>query len=545
LAVNERPPSGYSPDYDAYGYDGYSSGSYQTVGTTFSAADPLFGPSPEATGTYAYVPQGQGQTPDHGYAGGYDAAYGAGYGTGYDTGYVPAYDTAAYGAGYDTGGAGYSTGYDPYAAGQPAGQETGTYPTATGTYYDTGTYDTSALWQQQPETATGYYPVTDYQDPYQAQATAYQTATMPTIPQQQSPQPQQQQQPDWDSGAYPAYGYGYGYDAGGDTGIYEQVAPPYQEQEREQPQPERDLAPEPRPEPVPAAGPDFGVGLDFDLDAAYDAAEAAPHDDEPAEQHDYAPDGPGADVMPAARSRRRKPHKRSALLTVGVPSVAVMGVAAVGAAAVSGVGVAQDTTSQADAPVSTATAAANAPTTQLDRQLTGVSADADDFATRASRTQERIDLKDREAAAKKAKQEAAARKEALRPKYLLPVKQKGLSAYFGQAGVNWMALHTGIDFPVQVGTPVTAVTDGTVRTQWNSSYGNMAIVTAPDGTETWYCHLSSTKVRSGSVKAGDVIAYSGNTGNTTGPHLHLEVRPGGGAPIDPLPWLLSHGLDPR
>ncbi|MCL2730083.1 MAG: M23 family metallopeptidase, partial [Actinomycetia bacterium] len=139
----------------------------------------------------------------------------------------------------------------------------------------------------------------------------------------------------------------------------------------------------------------------------------------------------------------------------------------------------------------------------------------------------------------------AARKEALRPKFVLPVTQKGLSAYFGQAGVNWMALHTGIDFPVQVGTPVMAVTDGTVRTQWNPSYGNMAIVTAPDGTETWYCHLSSTKIRSGSVKAGTVIAYSGNTGNTTGPHLHLEVRPHGGSPIDPLPWLLAHGLDPR
>ncbi|NJP48083.1 M23 family metallopeptidase [Streptomyces sp. PRB2-1] len=217
-----------------------------------------------------------------------------------------------------------------------------------------------------------------------------------------------------------------------------------------------------------------------------------------------------------------------------------MGVAAVGAAAVTGVGVAQDS-----GGAHTDAAGGTAPTTQLDRQLAGVSADADDFADRASRTQERIDLKDRQEAAKKAAAEAAARKEALRPKFVLPVKQHGLSAYFGQAGVNWMALHTGIDFPVVVGTPVMAVTDGTVRTQWNSSYGNMAIVTAPDGTETWYCHLSSTKIRSGKVKAGTVIAYSGNTGNTTGPHLHLEVRPNGGSPIDPLPWLLKHGLDPR
>jgi murein DD-endopeptidase MepM/ murein hydrolase activator NlpD len=217
-----------------------------------------------------------------------------------------------------------------------------------------------------------------------------------------------------------------------------------------------------------------------------------------------------------------------------------MGVAAVGAAAVTGVGTAQGSGGKAQAD-----GAGKAPTTQLDRQLAGVSADADDFADRASRTQERIDLKDRQAAAKKKAEEEAARKEALRPKFFLPVTQHGLSAYFGQSGVNWMSVHTGIDFPVMVGTPVRAVTDGTVRTQWNSSYGNMAIVTAPDGTETWYCHLSSTKIRSGKVQAGTVIAYSGNTGNTTGPHLHLEVRPDGGSPIDPLAWLLKHGLDPR
>ncbi|MEV8204190.1 peptidoglycan DD-metalloendopeptidase family protein, partial [Streptomyces sp. NPDC079189] len=181
---------------------------------------------------------------------------------------------------------------------------------------------------------------------------------------------------------------------------------------------------------------------------------------------------------------------------------------------------------------------------KLDTQLANLSADAENFADRASRTQERIDLKERQAAEKKKREEEAARKEALRPKFLLPVARHGLSAYFGQAGVNWMSVHTGIDFPVSYGTPVMAATDGTVRTQWNSAYGNMAIVTTADGTETWYCHLSSTKIRSGPVKAGDVIAYSGNSGNSTGPHLHFEVRPGGGAAIDPLPWLRSHGLDP-
>ncbi|MFC9649319.1 M23 family metallopeptidase [Streptomyces sp. NPDC059892] len=254
--------------------------------------------------------------------------------------------------------------------------------------------------------------------------------------------------------------------------------------------------------------------------------------------------GPGPS---GGRGRRRTPAKRSALLTVAVPSACVMGVAGVAAASVGGLGAGEEsqadktTTASAADPGSVKPVAAN---NKLDTQLAALNADARDFGDRASRTQERIDLQARQEAEKKRRAAEAARKEAERPKFVLPVSQHGLSARYGQAGVNWMSIHTGIDFPVSYGTPVMAATDGTVRTQYNSAYGNMAIVTAPDGTETWYCHLSTTKIRSGSVKAGDVIAYSGNSGNSTGPHLHFEVRPGGGAAIDPLAWLRSHGVDP-
>ncbi|MEU9774987.1 peptidoglycan DD-metalloendopeptidase family protein [Streptomyces sp. NPDC047968] len=245
------------------------------------------------------------------------------------------------------------------------------------------------------------------------------------------------------------------------------------------------------------------------------------------------------------RGRRRTPAKRSALLTVAVPSVCVLGAAGIAAASVGDLGSTEQKDDKATlAAPDPASAKAVAANSKMDTQLAALSADARDFGDRASRTQERIDLKARQAAEKKKREEEAARREAMRPKFLLPVKQDGLSAYYGQSGVNWMSLHTGIDFPVQYGTPVMAATDGTVRTQWNSAYGNMAIVTAPDGTETWYCHLSTTKIRSGSVKAGDVIAFSGNSGNSTGPHLHFEVRPGGGSAVDPLAWLRSHGLDP-
>jgi murein DD-endopeptidase MepM/ murein hydrolase activator NlpD len=471
--VNERHPSGHTPDYDAYTYDACSTGAYQAVGTAFA--------DDTTTGTYGWLPQQQPADP---YAYEPQQPGDVSYGTG----------------GY--GGYGYAEAqpqsYDPYAA-QAA-------PAA----YDTGTYDTGQF----------------------AAYSAYQTSY--------------QQQPEWDSGAYPAYGYGYGYDTSGDTGVYEQLAPQQQPAYEEQAYQPQAYEPQHDPYAFPAAeapGTAGAAGVPETTDAAgFPEVAVIPEvpevPDALTEEHSYAPDGPEPGA-PVARSRRRKP-KRSALLTVAVPSVAVMGVAAVGAAAVTGVGTAQGSGGKAQAD-----GAGKAPTTQLDRQLAGVSADADDFADRASRTQERIDLKDRQAAAKKKAEEEAARKEALRPKFFLPVTQHGLSAYFGQSGVNWMSVHTGIDFPVMVGTPVRAVTDGTVRTQWNSSYGNMAIVTAPDGTETWYCHLSSTKIRSGKVQAGTVIAYSGNTGNTTGPHLHLEVRPDGGSPIDPLAWLLKHGLDPR
>ncbi|MFE3181728.1 M23 family metallopeptidase [Streptomyces violascens] len=265
---------------------------------------------------------------------------------------------------------------------------------------------------------------------------------------------------------------------------------------------------------------------------------------EPTDLPGPAVPGSRAEARRNAGRRRRSPAKRSALLTVAVPSVCVMGVAGVAVASVGGLGGGKDdgaTVTAAADPASVKPVAAN---TKLDTQLANLSADANSFADRASRTQERIDLKARQDAEKKKKEDAAAAKEAARPKFVLPVTQKGLSAYYGQAGVNWMSVHTGIDFPVSYGTPVMSAIDGTVRTQWNSAYGNMAIVTGADGTETWYCHLSSTKIRSGPVKAGDVIAYSGNSGNSTGPHLHFEVRPGGGSSIDPLPWLRSHGLDP-
>ncbi|MGC5041588.1 M23 family metallopeptidase [Streptomyces sp. DT190] len=208
-----------------------------------------------------------------------------------------------------------------------------------------------------------------------------------------------------------------------------------------------------------------------------------------------------------------------------------------------------DKASRAAAPVPTVDpAAANS---EFDTQLATLSREADDFADSASRTQERIDLDQQrqeeqrrrvaEAARKKAE---AARREALRPKFAVPVAQKGVGELLGAVGSMWSSRHTGLDFPVSTNTPVMAVTDGTVVAEWNPHYGNLVKVTASDGTQTWYAHLASAWIRSGYVKAGAVIGYAGSTGNSSGPHLHLEVHPDGCPAIDPLAWLRSHGLDP-
>lgn len=94
--------------------------------------------------------------------------------------------------------------------------------------------------------------------------------------------------------------------------------------------------------------------------------------------------------------------------------------------------------------------------------------------------------------------------------------------------------HTGIDYPVPEGTPVLASANGVVaEVQNRGGYGLMVRVDHGGGNETWYAHLSEAGVKVGqTVKAGQPIARSGNSGKSTGPHLHYEVRHGGQA-IDP------------
>ena len=105
-------------------------------------------------------------------------------------------------------------------------------------------------------------------------------------------------------------------------------------------------------------------------------------------------------------------------------------------------------------------------------------------------------------------------------------------------GIRWGRMHEGIDIAVAEGTPVRAAAAGTViYAGWMGGYGNLVVVDHGNGLSTAYAHKSSLGVGVGqSVAAGEVVSYSGNTGNSTGPHVHFEVRVNGAA-VDPLGYL--------
>ena len=145
-------------------------------------------------------------------------------------------------------------------------------------------------------------------------------------------------------------------------------------------------------------------------------------------------------------------------------------------------------------------------------------------------------------AAQKATEQARAAAEARRPKWVLPMTGYRLTAGFGEWGL-WSSAHTGQDFAAPAGTAVRSVGDGRiVSIGYDGAYGNKVVIEHVDGTVTWYCHLLSFEVTDGFVLAGDVIGRVGSTGNSTGDHLHLEVRLEGGDPVPPLTWLRRQGV---
>ena len=122
-----------------------------------------------------------------------------------------------------------------------------------------------------------------------------------------------------------------------------------------------------------------------------------------------------------------------------------------------------------------------------------------------------------------------------------------LGTPYHKAGSSWSkGYHTGVDFAVPTGTTVKAVAAGkVVASGWGGSFGYQVVVRHGDGRYTQYAHLSAISVKSGqTVGAGQRIGRSGSTGNSTGPHLHFEVRtgPGFGSDIDPVAYLRAGGV---
>ncbi|WP_456449513.1 peptidoglycan DD-metalloendopeptidase family protein [Hydrogenimonas sp.] len=112
-----------------------------------------------------------------------------------------------------------------------------------------------------------------------------------------------------------------------------------------------------------------------------------------------------------------------------------------------------------------------------------------------------------------------------------PVPFKGVTSRFGwriNPILKRKEFHRGIDLKAKRGTPVRAPADGIVEfanMQKRSGYGNLLIISHNYGFKTFYGHLKSFKVKLGdSVKKGDIVAYTGNTGLSNGPHLHYEIR---------------------
>ncbi|HOO27051.1 MAG TPA: M23 family metallopeptidase [Lachnospiraceae bacterium] len=127
------------------------------------------------------------------------------------------------------------------------------------------------------------------------------------------------------------------------------------------------------------------------------------------------------------------------------------------------------------------------------------------------------------------------------PTYMKPVSGGRLSSGFGKRTAptkGASTYHEGVDWAVPIGTAVVAASGGQViRAGWGSGYGYCVYIQHPDGIVTRYGHLSKILVKTGqTVKQGEKIALSGNTGVSSGPHLHFEIRVNG-TPVNPLNYL--------
>ncbi|MFD3572443.1 M23 family metallopeptidase [Streptomyces sp. NPDC058644] len=130
--------------------------------------------------------------------------------------------------------------------------------------------------------------------------------------------------------------------------------------------------------------------------------------------------------------------------------------------------------------------------------------------------------------------------------WVTPVETYELSAGFDSAGARWSHRHTGQDFAVGIGAPVRSVGEGRVESvSCGGGFGIEVLVAHKGGYYTQYAHLAAVTVDQGDrVRTGQWLGQAGTTGNSTGPHLHFEVRltPHLGSGVDPAEWLDERGV---
>lgn len=127
-----------------------------------------------------------------------------------------------------------------------------------------------------------------------------------------------------------------------------------------------------------------------------------------------------------------------------------------------------------------------------------------------------------------------------------PTVCKTITQGYGNKNAAYVkGYHTGLDIGCISGSPIRAAHDGKISSAgWAGAYGNQVKIAATGGLETWYNHLSKISATVGaSVSQGTVIGYEGSTGNSTGPHLHFEVRVNG-KDVDPMKYLTGSGVIP-
>ncbi|MBT2382699.1 M23 family metallopeptidase [Streptomyces sp. ISL-11] len=229
-------------------------------------------------------------------------------------------------------------------------------------------------------------------------------------------------------------------------------------------------------------------------------------------------------------------RSRAAVVAAGLGASLALG---------TGVALAAETTSQAQLPAFASVAALDdALHAQAETQLKAAAKEAKAKADEARAKQ------DAEKRAADARQQAEASRKKRADAWIAPVDGYQIGQPFGIAGNMWASKHSGQDLVVGTGTSVKAVHGGTVVKAGPNgggdgpAYGNAIVIKHDDNTYSQYAHLSQVKVSIGqTVTTGQEIGLSGSTGNSSGPHLHFEIRttPDYGSGIEPRAFLSAHG----